>query len=102
MPTGTKEYEEDPLLAAKRELEEETGITAEKWTALGEFTAAGSVVNLKKFLFLAQNLTLGQQALAADEAIETMWLPYEEVMALIDSGEIHDAASVLALMKSKT
>lgn len=57
IPAGRLEPGEDPLVAARRELEEETGHRAERWTPVFDFVPAPGFCSERLFLFLAQDLT---------------------------------------------
>lgn len=101
IPAGMREDNEDSLLGAQRELKEEVGVTAKKWTKLGEFFMECSSTTKKAIAFLAQDLKLGDQSLDDDEKIEVLWIPFQEAIGLIDSGEIRDGFTVLALLRAK-
>ena len=99
IPAGMKESGEDPFVAAKRELEEEAGVTAKEWELLGEYDMEGSVIVRKRFIYLAKDLTLTEQNMEDDESIEILWIPFGELRELIEKGEVQDAATVLAIFK---
>ncbi len=101
IPAGMREGAEDPLEAAKRELKEEAGVTAKKWTSLGEFFMEGSSTTKKAIIFLAQDLEMGKQSLDDDEKIEVLWLPFQQVIDLTEDGSIKDGMTVLALLRAK-
>lgn len=88
--------DEDPLVTAKRELEEETGLTAATWKSLGVWNLS---VNMKAkiHLFLATDLTEGKPHLDDDEIIDVVKMPLTKALAKIESGEI-TAASHIALL----
>lgn len=91
---------ENPLSAAKRELREETGAVAEKWTFLGELITSPALVGEKIFMYLAEGLNFGDRELDEDEFLtvekEKLSSLYEKVMA----GDIADAKTQIAIMKA--
>lgn len=101
LPAGTREEGEDPLVTGKRELLEEAGARAEEWTALGSTRIETSKSTQESFIFLAEKLTVGQNQPAEDENLALLWIPFEKAMSLLDEGKIHDALSVIGLLKAQ-
>jgi 8-oxo-dGTP pyrophosphatase MutT (NUDIX family) len=100
LPEGGSPQGEDPLDGAKRELREEAGVTARDWRLLGRYHLSNSVSDEEAFMYLATDLVLGQASPDGSEAdISVRWLPFGDVMAMVERGEITDAMSVLALQK---
>ena len=100
LPEGGSPAGEDPLDGAKRELLEEAGVRARHWRLLGRYHLSNSVSDEEAFMFLATGLELGEASLDGTEADLTVrWVPFAEVMSMVDRGEITDAMSVLALQK---
>ena len=98
LPAGTFDPGEAPLAVAKRELAEETGYVAEKWTAIATFYNNPVKQNNRIHLFKAQNAQLvSQQSLDATEDIAIVLKPLEDIPALIASGEICVAGTITAL-----
>lgn len=89
---------EDAETAAKRELLEETGITAKKWSVLGNMKLAGSVIDADNHLFVARDVTFGKQNLQDEEDIEVIKLSLDDAVAKVLSGEIDHAASVIGIL----
>ena len=87
-PGGYIELGEDPLLAAKRELLEETGYTATEWTNLGSYAVDGNRGAGTAHLYLAQNATW-QQPIDADDLEEQklLYLSQQEVIDALLTGE---------------
>ncbi|MDF5708599.1 MAG: NUDIX hydrolase [Nostoc sp. S4] len=95
-PAGTVEYNEDPLETVQREIEEETGYSAQKWHKLGEFFLAPGYSDEIIYAFLAQDLQKLEtpQNQDEDEDIETVFLTPEELEKAILQGELLDAKSI--------
>jgi ADP-ribose pyrophosphatase len=105
LPAGRKEQGEDELVAAKRELLEETGYSATKWKRILRFFASPGFLAEPMSVFLAQGLKKGKAQPEADEVISMRLFPLSRVVSMIHSGTIRDAktiASVLWLAQSRT
>jgi ADP-ribose pyrophosphatase len=98
IPAGTLEPGEELLSAAKRELQEETGYTAANWHYHGFFYASPGVLNEKLHLFIAHELTAGQNHPEADEELEPITVKLNEAVKMCLSGEIKDAKTITALL----
>lgn len=99
VPAGKLDFPgEDRLDAAKRELEEETGLNAARWTFLTDIFTSPGFTDEKISLYLAQELSAGKSHPDADEFLNVARLPLEEVIAMITRGEITDGKSVCALL----
>lgn len=102
LPAGRVESDEATEDAARRELGEETGVSAENWTALGAINCADSLTNHRDHAFLATELTSGQQRLDAGEAdLEVHWLPFDQVVGLVLGGDMPHAGSSFAVLVAK-
>jgi 8-oxo-dGTP pyrophosphatase MutT (NUDIX family) len=100
IPEGGGPEGEPPLEAAKRELQEETGLTAKRWIEILKFHTSNSVTDEGGFAYLAEDLTEGEMTLEETEADMKVWkLPLAEAVKMIDRGEITDGISVMAILK---
>lgn len=89
-----------PLDSAKRELKEETGITASRWEQLMRFHTSNSVTDEEGFIFLAESLTFGENELEDTEAdLVVKKLPFKEALEMVMRGEITDSMSVAGILK---
>jgi ADP-ribose pyrophosphatase len=92
----------DPAAAARRELAEETGVSATDWVGLGTINCADSLTNHRDHAFLATGLTLGEPRLEAGEAdLELHWRPFEQVVDMVGAGEIPHAGSSFAILLAR-
>jgi 8-oxo-dGTP pyrophosphatase MutT (NUDIX family) len=98
IPEGGCAEGEDPLEAASRELEEETGLRAEHWVRLGEAHLSNSVSDEYALWFLATGLTEGEQRPEGSERISVRKVKLARALAMALCGEITDALSLLAIM----
>jgi ADP-ribose pyrophosphatase len=98
LPAGRLDPGEKPLQAAKRELAEETGYTARDWKKLVSFWVSPGYVEEKMTIFLATDLTEGTATPMDDERIEARWFTRQEITAMIDSGKISDAKTMIGYM----
>lgn len=99
IPEGGCPEGEDPLSAAQRELEEETGLRARRWTRMGEAHLSNSVSDELAVWFLAEGLEQGERNPEGTERLEVRRVSLKEARALIESGEMTDALSVLAIQQ---
>jgi ADP-ribose pyrophosphatase len=98
VPAGTLEPGEPVETAAVRELAEETGYTAAKWTKLAEFFPSPGVLSERTHLFVAEGLTPGEMRLEPCEQIEPRTVPWEQALAWAADGTIRDAKTLIALL----
>ena len=101
IPAGKLDYaDEDRLEAAKRELHEETGLTADKWTDIGLYYPAPAYSDEKITMYLAQGLHKGKQDLDEDEFLEVFTMPLSQLVEKVLSGEISDGKTQIAALKA--
>ncbi len=98
IPAGGMEPGEDALVCARRELEEETGFSAERWEELGFFYTSPGFCTEQMHLYLATELRPAENAADDDENIELVRVPLTSVPELIASGEVCDAKSIAGLL----
>jgi 8-oxo-dGTP pyrophosphatase MutT (NUDIX family) len=90
---------ETPLACAQRELHEELGIGAGRWTSLGLTYEIPSIVENAVSLFLAQDVRIGEAELEAVEAIDAVRIPVEDAYRACMDGRIDDAVTLAALLR---
>lgn len=93
--------DEDHLLAAQRELQEETGLTAQSWTHLGDIIPTPGYSDEKIALYLARDLSNGASHPDDDEFLNVVRIPLREVSAMIMRGEITDAKTICAVLMAE-
>ena len=98
IPAGKLDVGEDPLVCAKRELEEEIGYIAGKLTFLTNIHPAIGFSNEKMWVYLAEDLILSKQNLDQDEFLELYPLPVKKAIDLIYEGKITDVKTVIGIL----
>jgi ADP-ribose pyrophosphatase len=98
IPAGTLDPGEEPEACARRELLEETGVTAARLERLTSIWTTPGFTNEVIHLYLATGLTTGEPSRERDEFIEVVPQPLSRVLALIRDGEIRDAKTVVAIL----
>ena len=98
VPAGTLAKGERPEIGAARELKEELGLVSARLEKLSEFFVSPGFCEEKMWVYLATDLSEGEQALEDDEIIEVVRLPIGEALEMITSGEIEDAKTIIGLM----
>jgi 8-oxo-dGTP pyrophosphatase MutT (NUDIX family) len=99
IPEGGCQLGDEPLNAAKRELKEETGFTANHWQQILELRTSNSCTDEKAFIFIATDLVAGEQELEDTEDIELIKVSVDTAIDMAMNGEIIDAMSVAGLLK---
>jgi len=99
IPEGGGPFDEDPLDAIKRELEEETGFCARSWQKILTMHTSNSVTDETGYLYLAEDLYSGQQMLEDSEDIEVLRFSMEQALEMIDDGSITDSLTIAGILK---
>jgi 8-oxo-dGTP pyrophosphatase MutT (NUDIX family) len=99
IPEGGGDLLIDPLVSAKRELKEETGLKAAQWEKLMELHLSNSVTNEKAIIYLAKGLNQGEMELEETEDIRVSKLSLTDAYSLVNENKITDAISVAAILK---
>lgn len=99
IPMGGVPCGSDMLAGAKKELAEETGLTAARWTEIMRLHPSNSTTDEQGLVYVAQDLTEGEQQLEATEDIEVVKLPLGEAVQWVVDGKITDAISAAGLLR---
>lgn len=99
--SGAIKKNETPLRAAKRELKEETGLTAKKWISLGKVNPFTTIVNSPNYMFLATNLRKTKNCLEGGEKIKLIKLPFFQAVKMVLTGKITHSASCVLILKAR-
>lgn len=99
IPEGGGKIDVDPLDSARRELEEETGLTAGKWDEILNTHLSNSVSNEWGVIYVATDLTEGEPKPESDEDLVVRKLPLKDAIEMVHRGEITDSLSVMGLLK---
>ena len=98
IPAGKLDKGEDPLVCAKRELEEETGIIASEWISLGTIATSPGFCNEVIHLYVAKGLSKGEIHWDEDEYVEVERYTFDELLQRIKEEKIKDSKSLSALL----
>ena len=98
IPEGGSPIGTDPLESAKRELKEETGLEASRWTKVARIHTSNSATDEEGFLYIAEGLTQGDHEPEDTEDLRIWKLPLAEAVDMVMASRITDALSVSALL----
>ena len=101
IPAGKLDPGEDPVTGALRELKEETGAVPDTFLPLGRIIPAPGCYGEVLHLFLARGLHMEEQHLDPDEFLNVERVPFDEMVHRCMNGEIEDAKTVAAVLKTK-
>jgi 8-oxo-dGTP pyrophosphatase MutT (NUDIX family) len=91
---------EEPLAAAKRELEEEVGLRAHRWIKAGTIDPFTTVIDSPNHMFIALDLERSQQNLDPGEVLNIETVPLRDAIAMVLNGEITHGASCVLILKA--
>jgi ADP-ribose pyrophosphatase len=97
LPAGRIEPGEAPLAAAKREMIEETGYRAKRWTLLTKYFASPGFLGEYMQIYLARDISAGIAQPEIDEQIEIIPMPLSQVLDLIATNKIHDGKTLIGV-----
>lgn len=100
VPAGKLEQGEPPDVTIRRELREEVGISDCTLTFLGEIYPSVGYTNEVIYPYLATNVTQGENKLDEDEFLDVVKMPFEQALAMVDSGALPDAKTQIVLLKA--
>jgi ADP-ribose pyrophosphatase len=99
LPAGKIDPGETALQAAKRELKEETGCRAKKWTKICDFYPSPGFLGERMSIFLARELAEGEATPMDDERIEKAWFTVKQVEEMLAKGKILDAKTMIGFLR---
>jgi ADP-ribose pyrophosphatase len=102
LPAGKIDPPEQPAQTALRELQEEAGLIANRWQALGSFLSTPGFCDERIHLYLARDLVFTATDRHPHEVIEIHWLPFAEALHQVKEGSIDDAKTMLGLLLAAT
>ncbi len=94
IPAGTLDHSESHLTCAKRELEEETGFSAQNWKKLGEIVPVPGYSDERIFLYLATELCEVGRHPEQDEYLSVHMISFDHAVNMIYKGDICDAKTI--------
>jgi len=100
IPTGGVPLTEDTLTGAKRELREETGLIANKWTKLLKIHTSNSVTDEYGYVFIAEDLIQGEMDWDETEELKIKKIPLIDALELVMKSEITDSLSIVGILKA--
>ena len=101
IPEGGGQLGADPLIGAKQELLEETGLIAKEWIEIQRMHLSNSVSDEFAVIYIAKGLTMTEAAPEETEQLAIKKLPFEEAYQMVMNGTITDSMSIAAILKTK-
>jgi ADP-ribose pyrophosphatase len=98
LPAGRKDANETELVAAKRELLEETGFTASEWKRILRFYVSPRFLDETMAVFLARGLKRGKAQPEDDEKIAIRFFPVRQASKMVEAGRIADAKTIAGVL----
>jgi len=98
IPMGGGLLENDTLESAKRELKEETGLSATEWIQIMRIHTSNSVTDEEGFIFLARGLTEGETEFDPTEDLAIKKLPFNDALRMVLDGKITDSLSIAGIL----
>lgn len=99
IPMGGAPLNDDPLEGAKRELREETGLTAAKWHNLMKVHPSNSVSDENGYIYLASDLTIGTWEPEETEQLIVKRIPISDAVQMVLGNQIKDCISISGLLR---
>mgnify|MGYP005748079749 CR=1 FL=1 len=100
IPMGGGPIEQDMLASAQRELKEETGLTAKKWTEILKIHTSNSVTDEVGYVYLAEDLLEGETEFEETEILQIRKVHFSEALEMVMKGEITDSISIAGILKA--
>ena len=100
VPAGKLEKGEDPMEAALRELSEETGLSAKNIFSIGDLYTTPALIDEVIHMYIATDLTQGEQHLDYDEFVNTLKIPLSKAVDMVMNGEIKDSKTQTIILKA--
>ena len=97
IPAGKLDPNEDPLVCAQRELEEETGYSARRWSYIRRIHPVISYSTEFIDIYLAEGLQAGKSRLDEEEFLDVFAAPLDEILAWVEQGVITDVKTTIAI-----
>ncbi len=98
VPAGTIDADESPDATAVRELREETGYAARIVRPVADWFVSPGVMNERMYLYICEDLTLGETEHQPDERLTPVILPWDDAVRRVLTGEIVDAKTIVAIL----
>ena len=99
IPEGGVAPNEDPLDGIRRELQEETGVSAREWRQIATYALSNSITDELGLLWLATGLSEGEAEPDPTEDLAVRWVPFDEALAMTVDGRITDALSIMGIQR---